>query len=102
MISIYNHFEFIEQNHPDIGDVTHRRVLRDKLKCKSFDWYLKNIYPEKFIPTKNAQFYGRFVAKLKKVLQSLFAHQDENDECWDPFDEIENIIYEWKSHNTFA
>lgn len=47
------------KNHPEIGDVTHRRVLREKLKCKSFNWYLNNVYPEKFIPTKNVQHYGR-------------------------------------------
>ncbi|XP_037945302.1 polypeptide N-acetylgalactosaminyltransferase 1 [Teleopsis dalmanni] len=46
--------------HPDIGDVTHRIMLRKKLRCKSFDWYLRNVYPEKFIPTKNVVAYGRF------------------------------------------
>lgn len=50
------------RNHPDVGDVTHRVVLRNKLKCKSFDWYMKNIYPEKFIPTRNVQMYGRVAA----------------------------------------
>lgn len=47
------------KNNPDVGDVTHRKVLREKLKCNDFNWYLKNVYPEKFIPTKNVKFYGR-------------------------------------------
>ncbi|XP_076329556.1 putative polypeptide N-acetylgalactosaminyltransferase 9 [Tachypleus tridentatus] len=34
----------------DYGDISSRKELRKQLKCRSFGWYLKNIYPELFIP----------------------------------------------------
>jgi polypeptide N-acetylgalactosaminyltransferase len=34
----------------EIGDLTQRRDLRKQLECKSFRWYLENIYPESQMP----------------------------------------------------
>ncbi|XP_038257072.1 probable polypeptide N-acetylgalactosaminyltransferase 8 [Dermochelys coriacea] len=41
----------------DYGDVSSRKELRKKLNCKSFDWYIKNVYPN-LIPLTTIVGYG--------------------------------------------
>ena len=33
-----------------IRDTSNRTLLRHERKCKSFQWYLANVYPEQFVP----------------------------------------------------
>lgn len=40
------------------GDISERKLLRDRLQCNSFHWYLKTIYAELHVPEDRPNWHG--------------------------------------------
>nr|CAI5825812.1 unnamed protein product [Callosobruchus analis] len=77
----YKRFFFMHQpsleNNPIVGDLTHRKQLRQKLRCKNFKWYLDNVYPEKFVPDENVLAYGQARTPFDMCLDDLQLPDDK-------------------------
>ena len=65
------YYERLQNQLGDYGDVSARKTLRNNLQCKSFAWYLQNIYPEQFIPGES-QYYGEVSEFFYRRLNVLF------------------------------
>ncbi|CAL1525926.1 unnamed protein product [Lymnaea stagnalis] len=51
----------------DIGDTRDRKAIRDRLQCRPFEWYAKEIYPELYIPL-NTSTTGRIASAVDPAL----------------------------------
>lgn len=80
----YHHL--LDKSVIDIGNLTVQTELRKKLKCKSFKWYLDNVYPDMKAPLVMAEGLVRIIF-LKSFMEKkvgLF-FQSHSCRCWEPF-----------------
>ncbi|OWF44750.1 Polypeptide N-acetylgalactosaminyltransferase 5 [Mizuhopecten yessoensis] len=71
----YSRISKQQMNETNYGDVSERKDLRKRLNCKSFAWFLKNVFPEMYVPG-NSLASGEIRNKAKPV-------------CLDGLDKIE-------------
>ncbi|XP_028662204.1 polypeptide N-acetylgalactosaminyltransferase 3 [Erpetoichthys calabaricus] len=58
------------------GDISKRLELRKRIECKDFSWYLKNVYPEVFLPDLNPVQFG----SVKNIAKGSCLDAGENNE----------------------
>ncbi|KAK7115920.1 polypeptide N-acetylgalactosaminyltransferase 1-like [Littorina saxatilis] len=65
------HKEFVYNYSPemkglDVGDVSDRLALKEKLQCRNFTWYMDNVWPELSVYNQDVQAWGSLVNKASE------------------------------------
>lgn len=80
-----NYKYYFYQNRPELrkisfGDISERKALRNKLQCKSFKWYLDNVYPNKFVPSEKVFAFGNARNPNTGMCLDSMSHNYDNTE----------------------
>ncbi|KAM8855741.1 polypeptide N-acetylgalactosaminyltransferase 5 [Spinachia spinachia] len=89
----YHHL--LDKKNTDIGNLTEQIALRERLKCRSFKWYLNNVYPDMKAPLVQAEGLV-FNRGLRKCLTLQHASLSF-DQC-DISVQSQHFNYTWMRH----
>ncbi|XP_014028579.2 polypeptide N-acetylgalactosaminyltransferase 5 isoform X1 [Salmo salar] len=73
----HGYYHLLDRSVIDIGNLTDQIELRKKLKCKSFKWYLDNVYPDMVAPLVKAEglVFNRGVRKCLALQKGSLAFE---------------------------
>ncbi|XP_014784702.1 polypeptide N-acetylgalactosaminyltransferase 13 [Octopus bimaculoides] len=87
---VYNYFPLMMDI--DVGDLSDRLRIKNELKCKNFDWYLDNIWPDLFRFDVNVTASGELKSDIRnfRISKKKFVFSDKTNNLYEAI----NALYD--------